>query len=498
MRDLWLLLWAAGRRSQSVVRYWVTVFGYDPSVRSVSTWMYGFYLILIGAGLVALTAFEVLGSVAVAGAQLAAAGSATRQAWLAAVPGLILAIQVLAIARAWGSGPVRLTWPAIAYIAGSPLSGRAIVAAAYLRALLVALPLSGVVAALAALLLSGRDHAALSALAVGLPVALLTVALAWLAGLVRLAAATLRPLAPMWPLLLALAVLGVVAPGFALWPGRVLAGIFGGCTGSCSAATPAAVAVVLGVAGSAGVILLGRAIDLRDVCDESGVFARLAVLSLADRLNPAILLQVRTQAHAGGRPLRLHLPRASEGWLLVATRSGLAILRRPWALANMLADLVLAVGASFILAGRIPGWFLWVILMAAAPPRLSRHWTVDAEDPFLRQFLPQSGLSLLSAETAAPGLLVSLGAAAIWLLSSPPAATLALGLVTPIVVLALGAACQALATRAFGRVHVPFAAVAAVAFALVMLVGVIGRSPLGALAVALGIIAVLGSIIQAA
>ncbi len=482
MGALWGIRW---RMLRAALLYWLMAVGYDPEIGGLSNRLYGVYLVLVLGGLGVLAWLEVLSAAVQAAAALAAAPSAPPLpgVLLGALPVLVGLLQVVGVALAWWMSPLRLTWPEIAYVAGSPVPAAAIVAVAFLRVALLALPLSAMLGALAAALLSGGDRTSLAASAVALAVALVAMGPNWLAAMTRLAVARRgRWLAPVVAIVLLIA--GIAAPAAALWPGRLLAGVIAGQPLWPAVAWLGAVGVLL----AAAAVWVGGRVNLTDVVDESALYARLAVYAPADRRDPAVLAQARAQAHRGSRRAWPRLPDAS-GDVMVAARSGLARLRRPAQLLYLGEDLTLALSGCWMLADpRIAHpWFAWLLLMVAVPPRgLGDGFLADTEAPFLRQLLPRSDLAVLVADEVLPFALLAVAAIAIWVAARPPAGGVVLGVLLIPALLALRAACRGFAarTRLGARVQIPFAPVAAVSFGLVLLLGIVAGAPWVALVLA--------------
>jgi hypothetical protein len=444
MSDLQLLAWLRWRQARSNALYWLGLVGYEPGKGTLSDRAYQLYLLIFGA-------WWAVAMGAIAFHEAAQLGSRLDPQWLAlsleALPWLVLAIQVVTATGALRSTPLKLTFPDMAYLAGSPVARWAPVLVGWLQAvtrnLLISLPAAALLAVCLAqgALPIGADRAALWAVVVAFPLAILMTGLAWSLGLCRLAWPRLRRwrLARLCPLLL----LGLACflPGPCLWPGRTLA------LAMLGQATPGRLLLLslLAMASGGAVAWLGGRANMIDVSAESTTSARLRSLGVMAWLSPELANAIRTQAALAARRPFLSLPRAQGPGNLLA-RAGLLYLRRPSLLLwTLLWSAILLQGSFLLVPGSAfaPPSITWLLAVLVAPPRgLLEVFQADAGNQFLRQFLPLDGLRLLLADVAAPLAVLIVSASLAWVAMGASLAVTVTGMVTVALLGALLALCQ--------------------------------------------------------
>lgn len=498
MHDLRLVAWLRWRELRGGAVYWLRVLGHEPAGQSLNDRLYDLYLLVLLSGWGAAMLAFALQSAAQLGrivpAELAVA-------LLASLPWLVWGAQALAAAAALREGPLHLTFPDMAYLAGSPVARGAVALVAWglaaARALLLALP----VAALAAVAVAQSaspdtvERSALLVVGLALPLVALTSGAAWCLGLARAASARLKRWRWLWLAPIALLPVAGVLPGAIDWPGRALALAVWG-------QAPAWWALALWLplpALAALVAWLGDRVSLAEVAAESQTYARLRALGMAAWLDSGVAQRIRRQATLARRRPFLRLP-VCEGTAAIAARAGLAYLRSPGLLLPLLMWGAMVAEAGSWMAGTAaypPQWVAWLALVMIAPPDgLVDAFRADTGDPFLRQLLPAGNLRLLAAAAALPWLLLVLSALAFWLARRPalgPAVLGALGIVALACLLALCRAVGVVQVAALGR-RVPYVVAAGVGAGAVALAGMEG-SPLASVGVAVGVVLALGALV---
>lgn len=498
MRDLRLVFRLRRRQLRSSVLYWLTLVGYEPGRRGLSARIYDLYLLLFGAawatGMLAVAFHQ-------AGEFGAALGPTFLAPALAALPTLVLVVQILAVVGALRASPLKLTFADMTHLAGSPLTRTAIALAGFAgqaaRNVLVATAVAALVAeALAPLMGPARaGFPALRAAAAVPPLAVLTTGLAWLAGLLRLRWARSGHTRFLWLLPLALLPLARLLPGVLLWPGHILAQ-------AIAAPLPARQAGLLWLlaAGSVGLVAVaGRRVNMIDVCAESQTYARVKALGIMAWLSPDLAQGVRHQASLAGRRPLLRLPRATGAANLVV-RGILVYVRRPSPLLvlPLWSGLIAQAAGWLALPGGSASWLSWLLLVLFAPADgLVSVFSADQGEPFLRQLLPVGNLPLLLADTAAPLALVTLGALGIWLwpgrlLWPALAGGVAIVLISLMLIL-----CRGLSRVRIGLLgaRVPYQVAVLASFGVVILAGAALEAPLASLGAALAVDLLLAAMI---
>lgn len=416
LRDFRVLFGLRWRQFRDSAVYWLRVLGYQPNERSLSQALYLLYLIGIGAlWFVAMWGWAYFE----AGRIGAALAPTTTADLLRIVPVAILVGQVWVMVGALRSTPLKLSFPDMAYVAGSPLARSVPVLLGFARGILTRLLLFGALAALLAVIaipdadLSG--YASTRAAFAAAPLVVLTWATAWLLGVSRLAFPRLAQIRFLWvaPLLL----LGVahVYPAAVLWPGQALVLAIYGQAPLWLFPALTAVALLLVLV----FVAVGNRINMIHAADESLIYARIQALGLMAWRDPRLQARIRLQGNRTARTPWLKLPRTT-GFSTLLARAALSYLRHPSMLVtSFLWGAAITQAAVWILVNQLPVqlWIGWLLVIGVAPPvGLLNVFSEDLEEPFLRQFLTVDGFRLLVADVIVPLLALIAGSLAVWLL----------------------------------------------------------------------------------
>ncbi len=489
MRDLRILWGLRWRQFKDDAVYWLRVLGYQPGEGSILQQLYVVYLLGIGAFWVfAMWAwsFDIVNNL---GSLLVDSTPGTLIAMLNIFPVLVLLLQTYVLVTAVRSTPLKLSFADMAYVAGSPLSRSAPVIIGFARQALGRwLILSVIFALFAVLVVSPLTGAAdgtttLRAIAVMLPLVVITWGLGWLLGIARLVNPALRRWRYLWvvPLLILLAGASFV-PDAVLWPGRAALLVIYDAQPGWLWPLLIGLATVL----VAALIWRSRMVNMIQVIDESLLYARIQKLGILAWRQPDLQMRIRIQSAQAGRKPFLRLPRV-YGWWTLAARAALSYARHPFMLIfSMVWGVVMAQASVWIIVGQLPVqlWIGWLLVVGIAPPvGLLYVFRIDVEERFLRQFLPFNGFQLLMADIILPYIAVVIGAVGVWLLQGFDPAVASVGLMfIPMLVLLL-ALCGAHATTT-QRVLQTRLFTTGLSFGLPMLAGVVTGSPFIALIVA--------------
>jgi hypothetical protein len=486
------------RHTQEELIYWVrSGLYYDPRKRTTAERLYGLYLLVLIVVVFLLPGWvELLATAAAAGHALP---PHLRVQIPAALPAAILCWQVVLAMLALRSSPLKLTYPDMAYVAGAPLPRGAAVLIGFLFTvtprLLVAMLIAGLVAvALTQSATVGSATRTCGEAVVGMvPLAVLSWAVAWLAGCARMTSYKAQRQRFLW--LAPVAMLGAAAlfPGALLWPGRVL-------TLSMQGQVSSSAGLLALVAALSVAVLpwVGNRVNMILVAEESRLYARLQSLGgfMALYLDRTLVREIRAQEKLRGKKLRGRLPRAT-GWALVA-RAALLGLRQPFILVRpLLWGVVMTRLSAFLLLDHAPArvWGYWLVAVVITAPRsVVTAFKADTAEPFLRQFLPASALQLLLADTALPLVLLLVGALAAWI-GQPAAPSIVLGGVGLSVVLAIVLVfCQGLSLVPLTawRIRISSAMATAMSVSAVLAAGLLTKTLILPLGVGMAIAVVLG------
>lgn len=435
------------------------LFGYNPQDRSLKEFFYNLYLL---AFFLVWFVFGAWGAILHYAAQFGSTLTPVLWAQLvAALPWVVFAALVGLSLRYARRTPLTLSFPDMAYIAGSPVSRRTVTLVQFgqmaLQAMLLVLPVMAITAVILAQPLAATIGYWASARAVmaAVPLTLLALGLAWLWGIARLA----HPAWTQWrgygwlPLLLTAF---AAWPKLALWPGQVW---LNALLGTWAWGETAVLMLLVGLLLLA-LAWVGNRVNLIAVADESNAYARQQALGAFAWLSPNLASDIRAirqqKLVVGQRPL-LTLP-TSSGVITLLIRSGLILLRQGDAIFALALRGALFTGAAqYILASGAPAefWLFWLVGLLLFPPRqLALIFQADWREPFLRQFLPLSWGQLLVVDTAVPLLCLLLGALLAWLIQ-PILSPILIILVSILLTL-----CQSITLLPLTRwrVHIPYQA----------------------------------------
>ena len=496
------LLWLRWKQIQGTANYWLRLVDYDTRDKDVMNRAYGLYLLgFMAWWTVAMWAIAA-GFIATIGGALPATA---RQGVLAVAPTVVFIGQTILIMLKLHSSPYKLSLPDIAYVGGSPVQRAVPVTIGFFGDVVLPLVLSIVIISFMAVALNvrlgtvGEVQAAMrSALAV-IPVITLTWAIAWLIGLARMVVPGARRWSALWLAPVVLLPLPFVAPGIVAWPGNMLASILVGEAVDLSGMAPVLLAAAAVIAL---VSFMGNRVNMIDVTDESLIHAQMREISNLLWIAPGAYARARSQIHAVTFKPVLRLPNA-EGLAMLVARSALTYLRSPLDVLKLLFAVALVQGGLAMLAYGLPGLLIivWLYAVAVAPTAsLIKVFSADADDPFMRQFLPMDSLRLLLADAAVPMALVVLASAVLWLLQPVPAATGVLGLVLIGILTLLLALCRgaSLLRLTSMRAHVSYRVLAVIGLGVTLGAGLLMGGILAAVVVGVFVIAIFASLIAAA
>ncbi len=499
MRDVQSLFWLRWRQFKDTAVYWLRVLGYRPQDASFSQNLYVLYLILIGLFwlyTVGTFTFETAASI---GKLLALS---TVGELLVGFTWVIFVVQVYVIINALQSTPLKLSFADISYIAGAPISRAAPVIVGFvrqvsLRLILLSLPVA-VFGTVVARALLPDDYGAASLRLIGsmLPLIILTWAVGWMLGLLRLISPRLGRLRYLWFMPLLLFVVAYFFPDLMLWLARIPVLVML----NQSPVWMLGLLIVLAVVGVGVTFWLGERINMIHAVDESILYARIQALGLLAWRMIDVQARIRLQARQAGRKPFLSLPRA-QGTSTFVTRAALSYVRHPTMLLTCLIWGVVATAFGVeIIIRQLPAqvWILWVIAAGIAPPFGMLHvFRSDIEERFLRQFLPVDGLQLLMADILLPFVTITIGGLIVWFSYGFEPDILTLGMIAIPLLALMVALCGAVAvtnvrmfqTRllatglSFGAVilagtqlHTPYAGLAVAGFAVLLMSGMVGQN----------------------
>ncbi len=471
------------------------LFGYNPDDRSIKEFLYNLYLI---AFFVVWIIFGTWGAILYQATQLGAGLSLPlwRQL-LAVLPWALFFLLIGVVLRYARRTPLLLSFPDIAYLAGSPAPRRALTLVQFVQeaaqTALIILPLTAVIAVVLAQSLPPeiRPFASARTAVITIPLLLFVLGFAWLWGVLRLSVPGLVDWRGYRWLPLLLLVLLPFWPAAALWPGNLwLAALTGDWSAGQVGLLSLGISLLL-----AGLLAVSSRINLIDVADESITFAQIQALGAYSRLMPGLALarrSIKRQAPVAGKRPFLHLPTAA-GPTTLLLRSGLVLLREG---ADML--ILLGWGAAFTAAAQLilssgarpEFWLYWLLGILFFPPRkLVTTFRADLAEPFLRQLLPLANWQLMAVDTAVPWILLLLGAFLVWPLQ-PAISPLLIVLVSLLLVLS-----QGLALLKLGRRQIPYVVLALAALGPVVVLGVRQSGVMAAGAAMLAVVALATAVV---
>jgi hypothetical protein len=418
MPDFRLLLWLRWRQFRSDAIYWLRTAGYDPNDHSFSQRLYALYLVLIGAFWAGSMLSWGIEQATFLGKHMTPDALTV---WLTAIPWAVLIGQLAVIALALRTTPIKLSFPDMAYVAGAPVDRASAVIFGYVRQVFLRLILFAIIGFVLGVFLVtpvnllGRITGGLRGAAATVPLVLVTWALAWLLGVLRLVYPGIRHFGYVWLLPVVAGAAAYFVPDVFLWPGRLLLlVIYGQGFGWLLAAA---------LIGAAALVTLlfrfSQRVNMTYAADESIVYARVKALGLMAWRDPRLQLRIQAQSGRARRKPWLSLPRAYGFWGLTS-RAFLSYLRHPLLLLmTALWGAVMTHLAVLLLVNQLPVqlWIGWLLAAGFVPPvGLLYVFNADQEERFLRQFIPVSRLNLLAADALLPLIVLILGALADWLL----------------------------------------------------------------------------------
>lgn len=441
LHDLRLLAWLKFKQFQDSAVYWLRVLGYQSGEQSLSSRLYVVYLAGIGliwVGAMGSWAFEQANAIGTFLPYSSLVGI------LQVIPVIVLILQVYFMVAALRSTPLKLSFADMAYVAGAPINPAAPTILGFIRQSVIRSLILGTFIALIAVILvrpfgSGMSSSAvLRACAIVISLLLLSQALAWLLGTLRLINPSIRNHHNIWIIPLFLIILAHFVPNAVLWPGQGIVLYIYGLAPDWLLPTFTLGAIILFII----LIYLSRQINMIYAVDESILYARIQALGLLAWRQIDLQLRIRVQSAQAGRKPLLKLPKAYGFWTLL-TRAALSYIRHPFMLLfSLIWGAAITQMAVLILANNLPiqVWIAWLLAVGIAPPvGLLYVFRVDIEEQFLRQFLPISGFQLLLADIILPLIFTIAGCFVVLFLQSFPAEINLYGLtMIPILNLVMG------------------------------------------------------------
>jgi hypothetical protein len=413
LTDLRLLLWLHWRQLLRTAVYWLRVIGFDPLEDTTSNKLYGVYLVIIcGGWFVLMWSLIVHGALGIGERLTDSQLERARSGFESGFPWVVTGLALLFILLALRKTPLKLSVEDLAYIAASPMRRDAIGLMGFAGYTGIGLAITMPLTVLASMMLAhpnSNDEIGLMAypaILTSIPLVIFTAACAWCIGFWRLRRT--NPPRSLWLLPLLLAIVAYAVPGVMTWPGRVLARE----VLAEQARNQAFLLLALAVITFAGVIWLGRRINLITVAAELGTTSQLKSLGVLGRFTWRDLSrQMRDRERLAKRPSHLHLPRVNGTSMLVA-RAGLIFARQPlpFAWAVLRSTALIAAGAGLALIGSSAlSWLFWLTFVMMLPSRdILSVYSDDQTNAFLRQFIPADNLTLLAVDASLPFVLICL------------------------------------------------------------------------------------------
>lgn len=499
MDDVRSLFWLRQQQFKDTAVYWLRVLGYRPQDASLSQNFYVLYLALIGLFWVYTVGVFIFDAASGLGSLIEPSAAADLLVGFTVVT---LVLQVYVMVNALQSTPLKLSFADMAYVAGAPITRAAPVIVGFLRQVAIRLFLLtipviilGVIIA-RALLPSDFGAASFRLAASVLPLIVLTWAVGWVVGLLRLVSPRIGRIRFIWVLPLLLLPIAYFVPDFGLWLGRIPVLVM--FNQAPVWALP--LLILMAVVAVALTFWLGGRINMIQAVDESILYARINALGLLAWRMIDVQARVRMQSRQATRKPLLSLPRVQGGATFI-TRAALSYVRHPFMLLACFGwGVAMTAFALEIIVQQLPLqiWILWVIIAGIAPPFGLLHvFRSDEQERFLRQFLPVDGLQLLLADILLPLVALIVGGLVAFVGFGFPPEVLSMGFIL-IPVLALMVALagavaltnpKVLQTRllstglSFGAVilagtqlQTPFAALAVAGVAILIMSGMIGTN----------------------
>jgi hypothetical protein len=448
IQDMRVLTWLRWKQWRDSLIYWLRVLGYQPPDKGENAWVGNLYIVyLLGIGVIW---FGTMWAWVYESAQsLSLLMSAeTRMSFETLVALIWFVASMGAITAAINSSPLKLSFADMAYIATSNVNPAAIVILSWVRQLVIRLVILGGIFAIISIVLTRPISSALPPTApirvlfIVTPFVILIWGIAWLTGLLRLTIDQKPYRRLLWLIPIVLGSIGIAFPSIALWPGRMIQAYLLLEFSSwwvLLLIIPIIALIVL-------IFYTSSRINLIQVADESILYARIQALGMMAWRQFDVQLRIRMQAVQQPRPSRLHLPK-TIGFPVIVTRAALSYLRHPlmlfFAFIWGAATTQLAI---WIIINNLPVqvWIGLLLLISLAPPvGLIYTFEKDVKEPFLRQFIPFSGIQLLIANSILPWVMVSIGGIIVCLLQPYPLDTQIFGILTVTLLAALLIVCGA-------------------------------------------------------
>jgi hypothetical protein len=411
--DLRLLIWLHWRQMLRTAVYWLRVIGFDPLEDTTSNKLYGIYLVIICAGwFVLMWSLIVHGALGLGERLTDSQLDSARSGFASNFPWFVTGITLLLVLLALRKTPLKLSVEDLTYIAASPLRRDAIGLVGFIGFTAIGLAVTLPLMVLASMMLAHSNSndeiglMAYPAILTSIPLVIFAASCAWCAGFWRVRRP--NPSRSLWLLPIPVAILTYAVPSVMTWPGRVLA--------REALAEPvrgqAFLLLALAILLFAGVIWLGRKINLITVAAELGTTSQLKSLGVLGRFTWRDLSrQMRDRERLARRPSRLHLPQVAGTNMLVA-RAGLIFARQPlpfaWAVLRSAALIAAGAGLALIGASAL-SWLFWLTFVMMLPSRdILSVYSDDQTNAFLRQFIPADNLTLLAIDASLPFILIAL------------------------------------------------------------------------------------------
>jgi hypothetical protein len=428
--DLRLLFWLRWRQFRDNAVYWLRLLGYDPRDKAITQNIYILYLMGIGSIWVFTMWAWFFDTAVNIGNTLE---FATLHQFLNVLPYTVLVVQVFAMVVALRSTPLKLSFADMAYVAGTPVARSVPVLLGFVKQVISRSFVFGAIWALLTVALlqavQMRPDMGDSLRVVGMVVlvVILTWAIAWVLGILRLVYPRVSRIPLLWAAPLLVFGVAYLAPDLVLWPGRAIILVM-------YHAAPVWLIPLLILITAALVLVFvwfGNRINMIQAVDESVVYARLAALGWMAWRMPDIQLRIRAQQSYAQRTPWLKLPKAS-GQMGLVTKAAVSFLRHPSMLiVNLLWGAAMTYAVVLIISNQLPVqfWIGWLLVAGIAPPiGLLHAYRQDLQEPFLRQFLPLNGFEVLVADVILPLVCLIFGSVVVWSLQGFSPELISLGI----------------------------------------------------------------------
>lgn len=411
--DLRVLTWLEWKRFKSGAAYWLSLIGFEPGanrfylVYAALFWMFWLYT---------MWAFVVDQVYRISMTIPAATLTALRDS----LPLLIFALQIIYLIGVLRDSPLKLSAAEIEHVAASPADRSSLVLVAFARSAPVLVALAGVASSLVAMLLTWQTapgvvgFAGLQALVIGAPLCLFSLAVGWIAAMLKQPIRARAARLATWLVIPAAVVLAAGLPQVMLIPGYLWRTTLdaGMSAGSLAGAAALAIGALLLL------VMTGRSVNMATAADDSRMYARIQKLGIFARLYADdVIASVQRQSRlARKRHLRLAMAESATGYRVLLNRALLSLFR--FAPSSMLGLVMRGVALAGIvsLIARVGGgehlqtWvLLLIIVIQMRPTELNAAFQQDIGQAFTRQFLPANPLRIALADGALPIALFSFG-----------------------------------------------------------------------------------------